>query len=487
MSPPAKGMAMTAGILSFGAYIPRRRLQRRAIAEANAWLSPALVSLGLGERAICNWDEDPVTMAVEAARDALLGRDRASITALHFASTTFPFLDRLNAGIVAEALSLPENISAADTGGSQRAAVSALAAALSNPGETLIAAAEQRRARAASPIEMAAGDGAAAILAGQGNPVARLLASAACTTDFTGHYRTIGSVYDYQWEERWIRDAGYLAIVPKVVASCLEKAKVKPDQIAHFAMPVTLPKAGQAIAKAAGLSEASVRDTLHAVCGEAGTAHPLIMLAAALEDAKPGELVLLIGFGQGADALLFEVTPAILDQSPRLGVKGHLSRRKEEASYAKFLAFNDTVEIERGMRAEAGKLTPLSALWRNRNTVTRFAGGHCTQCGTLQFPRSRICVNPNCNAIDTQESHPFAEKTGSITSYTADRLTYSPDPPACYGMIQFDEGGRWMMDFTDADAKDLAVGLPMRMMFRIKDIDTQRGFRRYFWKAAPAC
>jgi uncharacterized OB-fold protein len=53
-------------------------------------------------------------------------------------------------------------------------------------------------------------------------------------------------------------------------------------------------------------------------------------------------------------------------------------------------------------------------------------------------------------------------------------------------MIQFEEGGRWMMDFTDVDEADLAVGRPMKMMFRIKDIDPQRGFRRYFWKAAPA-
>ena len=105
--------------------------------------------------------------------------------------------------------------------------------------------------------------------------------------------------------------------------------------------------------------------------------------------------------------------------------------------------------------------------------------------GTLQFPMSRICGNPNCNAIDAQEEHPFAEKIGRINSYTADRLTYSPDPPACYGMIQFEEGGRWLMDFTDIDEAELAVGRPMRMMFRIKDIDTQRGFRRYFWKAAP--
>ena len=117
---------------------------------------------------------------------------------------------------------------------------------------------------------------------------------------------------------------------------------------------------------------------------------------------------------------------------------------------------------------------------------TGFIGGKCTQCGTLQFPKTRICVNPNCNAIDSQVEEPFSGKTGKINSYTADRLTYSPDPPACYGMIQFEEGGRLMMDFTDVDAERLEVGQSMRMMFRIKDYDGARGFTRYFWKAAPA-
>ena len=138
------------------------------------------------------------------------------------------------------------------------------------------------------------------------------------------------------------------------------------------------------------------------------------------------------------------------------------------------------------MRSETDKATPLSSLWRNRDTVTSFIGGKCSKCGTLQFPKSNICVNPNCNAYHTQEPHPFAEKIGKINSFTADRLTYSPDPPSMYGMIQFDEGGRTMLDFTDLDEADLVVGKPMRMMFRIKDIDQARGFRRYFWKASPA-
>ena len=99
-----QGTEMTKGILAFGAYIPWRRLQRKAIADAHAWFNPGAQGPGQGR-----------------ARDLQLGRGlrdhggggRARlpggprprrITALRFASTTFPFLDRLNAGIVAGAL-----------------------------------------------------------------------------------------------------------------------------------------------------------------------------------------------------------------------------------------------------------------------------------------------------------------------------------------------------------------------------------------------
>lgn len=477
---------MTFGILSFGAYIPRLRLQRKAIADAHGWFNAALKGQGKGERAIANWDEDVITMAVEAGRDCLIGQDAGRIEAVQLASTTFPFLDRLNSGVAAEALNLAQDVAASDVGQTQRAATSALLAALRGGQATLLMAAEKRPVKAASPIEMTAGDGAAAVLVGEGEPVARLIGSATRTADFVDHYRTIESEFDYQWEERWIRDAGYMPLVPPVIRACLEKAGVAGAEVTRFCMPAVLAKVSNAVARAAGIPDAAVADNLHAVCGETGAAHPLVMLVAALEEARAGEKIMVVGFGQGADVLLFEVTDAIARLPARLGVKGHLARRREETNYSKFLAFNDTIALERGMRAEADKQTPLSALWRNRHTATGFIGGKCTKCGTLQFPKTRVCVNPNCNAIDSQVDEPFSGKTGKINSYTADRLTYSPDPPACYGMIQFEEGGRWMMDFTDVDEKDLSVGRPMRMMFRVKDIDTQRGFRRYFWKAAPA-
>jgi hydroxymethylglutaryl-CoA synthase len=98
-----------------------------------------------------------------------------------------------------------------------------------------------------------------------------------------------------------------------------------------------------------------------------------------------------------------------------------------------------------------------------------------------------VCVNPGCGAIDSQDSYPMAGLEASIMSFTADELTYSPDPPAYYGMITFPEGGRFMADFTDCDKEQVKVGTKMRMTFRIRDNDLMRGgFKRYFWKATPA-
>ena len=85
------------GITAYGAYLPRLRLQRKAMAAANAWFNPGIGAQGKGERTMVNWDEDAVTMAVEAARDALPGGDpfvaRKHVQALYFASTTMPFAD----------------------------------------------------------------------------------------------------------------------------------------------------------------------------------------------------------------------------------------------------------------------------------------------------------------------------------------------------------------------------------------------------------
>ena len=478
---------MAKGILRYGAYVPMRRLQRKAMVAANSWFNGSLKSQGKGERAMANWDEDSVTMAVAAARDCLGDFDRDQLSAVHLASTTLPFADRLNAGIVAGALNLAEGVGGHDHSASQRAGLSALADALNaGGGPILVTAAEKRRTKAASPLELSSGDGAAALLVGEGDVIAELVAHATRTVDFVDHYRGDGVAYDYTWEERWIRDEGYNKIVPATLKDLFATAGVTGADIAHFVMPCTLAKVAGPIARKAGIAESALRDNLAMVCGDTGAAHALVMFAHALESAKAGELILVVAFGQGCDALLFRATDRIGAVTPARGVSGFLARRREETNYQKFLAFNDTIEMERGMRSELDKATALSSLYRNRNTLTGFVGGKCNVCGTLQFPKTNICVNPNCNAFHSQEPQPFSDLEGRIMSYTADNLTYSADPPACYGMVQFDAGGRVMIDFTDVTPDDIDVGRKMDMVFRIKDYDGQRGFTRYFWKATPA-
>jgi NAD(P)-dependent dehydrogenase (short-subunit alcohol dehydrogenase family)/uncharacterized OB-fold protein/putative sterol carrier protein len=151
----------------------------------------------------------------------------------------------------------------------------------------------------------------------------------------------------------------------------------------------------------------------------------------------------------------------------------------------KFLKFRGLIDPEMGIRAEAPTQTAMTVLYRRRDMILGLVGGRCTRCGTVQFPRNRICVNPECKAVDSQEPHEFAETPARVTTYTGDMLAVSVDPPHIYGMVQFEGGGRFMADFTDCQLDDVFVGQPVTMSFRRRYEDKDRGFVGYFWKAVP--
>jgi 3-hydroxy-3-methylglutaryl CoA synthase len=481
------------GITGYGCYLPRYRLAREEMARANAWFNSALKGLGRGERTVAGWDEDSTTMAVEAARTILRRDPGRRIGMVCLASTTHPFADRQNAGIVAGALDLTD-AETLDAGGSLRAGTTALRLAFDTAAsrgvDVLVSASDKRRTQAASVQEMRYGDGAAAMRVGSEGVLARLRGASTRARDFNAQFRASDRRYDYAWEERWVRDEGLLKIVPEAVGRALEAAGAAAADIAHFCLPSMIPRAGTAVARRLGIAEGAVRDTLLGQIGDTGAAHPLLMLAQVLDAARPGELILLTGFGSGCDAMVLEATEALPAWRDRcLGDAGAvgamLARSKPLGNYQKFLAFNDTVALDHGMRAEVDKGSPMTLLNRKQEMTLGLHGGKCRACGTVQFPRNRYCVNPDCNALDSQDEHRFAESPARIMSYTADLLTYSPNPPAYYGMIVFDEGGRMMADITDIDPEQIAVDLPVEMTFRIKDIDRQRGFVKYFWKAVP--
>jgi uncharacterized OB-fold protein len=210
-----------------------------------------------------------------------------------------------------------------------------------------------------------------------------------------------------------------------------------------------------------------------------------MMFVAALEGAKPGDKILLCGYGNGGDALFFEVTNEIEKARKRLGIKGHLGIKKELNNYNKYLVFRDLLPVDVGIRGEEITMARMSVTTREGKTLTTLSGSRCKACGTPQYPKQRVCINPECGAIDQMEDYYFFDKIGRIQSFTGDNLAFSWDPPAMYGFIDFEEGGRLYLDITDAELESLEVGLPVKMAYRRKFVDKPRGIYAYFWKAIP--
>lgn len=477
------------GITGYGAYIPRLRLLRQAAAQALAWYAPQFAGR-TGTRSMANWDEDSITMAVAAARDCLgPGDDRQHVRALLLASDTLPFAERLNAAIVAGALTLDDTVEAQDLGGSPRAGLAALKQAVvsvgAGGGDVLVLASDRRQTRAASAQEFDYGEGAAAMLVGRDNVLAEYLGSGTLSVDFVDHFRATGAEVDYHWEERWVRDEGIAKLVPQVVAMALAQAGVSAAAVDHFIFPSSFARMDQQLAQACGIRAEAVVDNLAASVGDTGVPHGLLLLAQVLEGAQPGQVILLAQFGSGAQALVFRVTPAIARFRPARGVSQWLARGVEERHYSKFLAFSGQLQLERGMRGEQDKKTALSTAWRHRTALLGLVGGRCAVTGRVHFPPSRLSVEPGQPLQDTQQPYKLADRAAQVLSWSAESLSYHPAPPHHYGQIDFDGGGRILMDFTDLDIGEVDAGTAMEMVFRIKDIDERRGYTRYFWKATP--
>ena len=479
------------GISYIVGYIPKLRLLRKSVAESNAWLAPNLMGKGKGTRSMANWDEDSVTMSVEAAR-RLLGPedDRSHVDNVFLASTTMPFADRLNSGIVRAALTLEESTQCTDISSTLKCGTTALINAISSVQSgksdySLVLSSDKRKSRVGSSQELDFGDASAAIGISNKDIIAKVLATSSVSVDFVDHFRAPNEEFDYNWEERWIRDEGYLKIIPKLVNNLLKENDINPSEIKKFILPCIFPRVPQTISKICGIDPENVVDNLALNVGDSGSAHPLLMLTHVLENAEPNEKILVCSFGGGGDAILLETTKLIGKFKNEESISALLDNGVEETNYMKYLTFNDLVKWEKGMRGEIDRKTALTTLYRHNDAIIGLVGGKCSKTGTIQFPASRVSVSPNSPDIDTQEPYKLAEKRANILSWSADYLSFSVNPPNYYGIVSFEEGGRIMMDFTDVGEGEIESGKDVKMVFRIKAIDEARGFTRYFWKAVP--
>ena len=397
-----------------------------------------------------------------------------------FASTSAPFFERLQATLVIDALALPSETRARDVSGSRRCAVSALLDALLAPGSALIGAGEKRPGRAGSPLHLSQGDGgAAARVAPEG--AARLLGWASLSRDLIDLYASREHPEPYAYEERFVRDTAVSDVIAPTIKSALAKAGLAPGDIQHAAVQEPVAGLWRDIARATGIAAPNHASDVAAALGDLGAAHGLFSFALAAARAKPGERILLAGFGSGCDALVLEMT------APMPGAESAedaLRRGSVSGDYLRFLSLNGALELDWGVRSEFEQKAQATVIERYGRDMIGFVGGRDAS-GNVQFPKSRIPVRPDADGPEPMEDVRLADEFARIVSVTADRLNFTPDPPFWFGLAQFDNGARVMMEFTDADSRGFSVGDRVRMRLRIKSRDRRRGFRTYFWKAAP--
>lgn len=475
-------MSDVIGIAAWGHYLPSLRMPRSVIADQLAWFQPALAKAAHGERRFGNWDEDANTFAVATGR-AALGAGADTPSRLILISTTAPFRDRSNAGLVAEALGLPATVRTQELAGSQRGATQGLADTLAGGGSesTLIVAADRRAAQPGSADEFSFGDASAAVVVAPGPGAARYLGGYSEHQDFVDHYRSSDQTTDYRLEDRWVRDEGFLPLVARALKALSKQTGTDLAEVDHIVLPVP-DRYSRKLARELGFKPDALAPNFHDSVGDTGVGHPLLMLAHVLDTAAAGARICLVGFGQGCDALLFEATG---ERPPHAGtpLADGLQRGRIVEDYLKLPAFSRELSLAMGIRGEADKRTAMSAYFRQRAAVNAMMGSQCEKCGAPHFPPARICVN--CGAVDAMRPYGFADRNARIKSFTEDWQAATPEPPLCYGNVEFEGGGNAFLEVTDVAPGELQVGTPLAMTFRVKDYDDQRGFRRYFWKPYP--
>lgn len=444
---------MSPGVLGYASYLPRYRLGGNDIGIR-------------GDRVVAAFDEDSTTMAVAAAGQIVTASDAPAV--LYFATSTPAYADKTNASAIHAALGLHPNVLCADMCGTGRSAFASMAAAARTGGVAV--AADVRVGKPGSADEKVGGDGAAALLFGDGDVIAEVLGMRSLTEEFLDRWREPTAITGQQWEERF-GGQRYAALIRRAAAEALDAAGIAdPDHVV-----LACPNAG--VLKRAGSLVKGNKGVTTPIAGFGGSADAMIALCAAFDVAGPDETILVLSATDGCDALVLRTT----DSLPRARQRTALEQQRDgglPVPHLTYLSWRGLVAMEPPRRPEPERAAAPPAA-RSGGWKFGFAGSRCRACGFLHLPPTRVCRS--CGAADDMDTVPIAGLRGTIVTYTVDRLAFSPSPPMLQAVIDVDGGGRCTLEVADASAEELSVGARVRFSFR--RLFTAGGVHDYFWKA----
>jgi hydroxymethylglutaryl-CoA synthase len=338
--------ARPVGLVGYGAYVPRYRLPASEVARV--WTEGAS-ALPIKEKAVPGLDEDVATMSIEAARNALArgGIDPTQIRAVWVGSESHPYAVKPTSTIVAEAIGAVPNTQAADWQFACKAGTEAVQAAIGFIGScmahyALAIGMDTAQGRPGDALEYTAGAGGAAFLLG---PAEESLAV------FEGSYSYVTDTPDFwrrQYEkypehgQRFTGEPAYFKHITSAGQKLMELTGTKPSDYRYAVFHQPNVKFPQRAGKTLGFKDEQIKTgLLVGVIGNTYAGSAMIGLTAVLDEAQPGDRILLVSFGSGAgsDAFAMRVTDLIAERRLRAPkTQDYIARRVviDYATYARY-------------------------------------------------------------------------------------------------------------------------------------------------------
>jgi hydroxymethylglutaryl-CoA synthase len=304
------------GILTYGAYIPRFRIKVEEIARvwgANA--GDITGGLGVYEKSVPDLDEDTITIAVEAARNALCRRavDVETLGAIYVGSESHPYAVKPSACTVGEAIGATPVMTAADYEFACKAGTAGIQTCMGLVKSGMVASgmaigADVAQGAPGDALEYTASAGGAAIVIGNDDTIAEINHTCSFTTDTPDFWRREGQAFP-RHGGRFTGDPGYFKHIMGAATMMLRQMGTQSSDYDYAVFHQPNAKFPQRVAAMLGFTREQITPGLVVPrLGNTYSGAVPIGLSATLDIARPGDRIFVTSFGSGAGSDAFDIT-----------------------------------------------------------------------------------------------------------------------------------------------------------------------------------
>ena len=335
------------GIVSYGAYVPRYRIETKEIAKV--WGKDESIGKGLGvfSKSVPGLDEDVATISVEAARNAMkkCSVNPSEIGAVYVGSESHPYAVKPTATIVAEAIGAGPHLTAADYEFACKAGTAAIQTCMGLVGSDMIKyglaiGCDTSQSAPGDALEYSAAAGGAAFLIGKENGIAEINKTYSFTTDTPDFWRREGEKYPSHGG-RFTGEPAYFKHIMNCAKGLLERTGTKPSDYRYAVFHQPNGKFPVKVGKMLGFTPEQIETGLliPRIGNTYSGATPLGM-AAILDVAKPGDRIFAVSYGSGAgsDGFDIAVTEKIMEIDRNPTVESFIADSKiiDYATYVRY-------------------------------------------------------------------------------------------------------------------------------------------------------